>query len=260
MLELSLELALRWTLVFLRVATALAVMPLFGYRGLALPVKAGLAAFVALLLLPTITLAGGTNLSGMGLLAFIGLALPEILAGLVLGITTHFLFYGVEMAGQLIGIQMGFGIVAVLDPMTETQVSIISQLQYLFAILIFLSFNGHHFLLEGLAKSYSAAPLGGVSLSSGLVETVVRLAGEIFVAAFKIAAPVTAALILTEVALGILARTVPQMNIFIVGFPLKIGVGLLALALSWPLLSYILKLLWKSFQGDWETIIGLLGR
>jgi flagellar biosynthetic protein FliR len=239
-LEFSLELALRWTLVFLRVATALAVMPVFGYRGLALPVKAGLAAFVALLLLPTITLAGGTDLNGMGLLTFIGLALPEILAGLVLGITTHFLFYGVEMAGQLIGIQMGFGIVAVLDPMTETQVSIISQLQYLFAILIFLSFNGHHFLLEGLAKSYSAAPLGGVSLSSGLVETV--------------------ALLLTEVALGILARTVPQMNIFIVGFPLKIGVGLLGLALSWPLLSYVLKLLWKSFQGDWETIIGLLGR
>ena len=259
-MELSLELVLRGTLVFLRVASALAVMPVFGYRGLALPVKVGLSAFIAMLLLPMISMAGGADLSGMGLLTFIGLAVPEIIAGLVLGMTTHFIFYGVEMAGQLVGLQMGFGIVAVLDPMTETQVDIISQLQYLFAILIFLSLNGHHFLLEGLARSYLAAPLGGVTLPAGLFGIVVKLSGDIFVAAFKIAAPVMAALLLTEVALGIIARTVPQMNIFIVSFPLKIGVGLLALALSWPLLSYILQLLWKGFQGDWEKIIALLGR
>lgn len=258
-MEISLELVLRGTLVFLRVASALAVMPVFGYRGLALPVKAGLSAFIAMLLLPTISMAGGTDLKVMGLLSFMGLAMPEIMAGLILGLTTNFIFYGVEMAGQLVGIQMGFGIVAVLDPMTETQVSIIAQLQYLFAILIFLSLNGHHFLLEGLARSYLAAPLGGVTLPSGLLGIVVELSGNIFVAAFKIAAPAMAALFLTEVALGIIARTVPQMNIFIVSFPLTIGVGLLALALSWPLLSYILQLLWKSFQGDWGKIIALLG-
>ncbi len=189
-MEISLELVLRGTLVFLRVASALAVMPVFGYRGLALPVKAGLSAFIAMLLLPTIAMADGMDFKGMGLLSFLGLALPEITAGLILGMTTNFIFFGVEMAGQLIGIQMGFGIVAVLDPMTETQVSIISQLQYLFAILIFLSFNGHHFLLEGLARSYVAAPLGGVTLPSGLLGIVVKLSGDIFVAAFKIAAPV----------------------------------------------------------------------
>jgi len=259
-LEISLELVLRGILVFLRVASALAVMPVFGYRGLALPVKAGLSVFIALLLLPMITLADGMVFKGMGLLGFMGLAMPEILAGLILGMTTNFIFYGVEMAGQLVGIQMGFGIVAVLDPMTETQVSIISQLQYIFAILIFLSLNGHHFLLEGLARSYQTAPLGGVTLPSGLLGIVVKLSGDIFVAAFKIAAPAMSALFLTEVALGIIARTVPQMNIFIVSFPLKIGVGLLALALSWPLLSYILQMLWKSFQGDWGKIIALLGR
>ena len=258
-MEISLELVLSGTLVFLRVASALAVMPVFGYRGLALPVKVGLSAFLAMLLLPTISMAGGVDFSRMGLLSFIGLAMPEILAGLILGITTNFIFYGVEMAGQLVGIQMGFGIVAVLDPMTETQVSIISQLQYIFAILIFLSLNGHHFLLEGLARSYLTAPLGGVTLPSSLLGIIVKLSGDIFVAAFKIAAPVMSALFLTEVALGIIARTVPQMNIFIVGFPLKIGVGLLGLALSWPLLSYILQVLWKSFQGEWGKIIALLG-
>ena len=258
-MEISLELVLRGALVFLRVASALAVMPVFGYRGLALPVKAGLSVFIALLLLPMITLADGMVFKGMGLLGFMGLAMPEILAGLILGMTTNFIFYGVEMAGQLVGIQMGFGIVSVIDPMTETQVSIISQLQYIFAILIFLSLNGHHFLLEGVARSYLAAPLGGVTLPAGLLGIVVKLSGDIFVAAFKIAAPVMAALFLTVVALGIIARTVPQMNIFIVSFPLTIGVGLLALALSWPLLSYILQLLWKSFEGDWGKIIALMG-
>jgi flagellar biosynthetic protein FliR len=99
-----------------------------------------------------------------------------------------------------------------------------------------------------------------VNFPAGLMASFVKLSGDIFIAAIKIAAPVMAALFLTDVALGIIARTVPQMNIFIVGFPLKIGVGLLALALAWPLLAYILSGLWKGFQADWGSFIGFLGR
>jgi len=259
-LGLLLDQALLLMLVFLRVATALAMMPVFGYRGVALPVKVGLSAFLALLLMPGIQRAAGVNLENAGLLTFIALAVPEIMAGLALGMVCGFIFYGVELAGQVVGIQMGFGIVSVIDPNTEEQISIISQLQYLFAMLIFLTFNGHHFLLEGLAQSFRVIPLSGAHLPAGLVETFVRLSADMFVAAVKIAAPVMAALFLSEVALGIIARTVPQMNIFIVGFPLKIGVGLLALALSWPLFTYVLQLLWKNFQGDWGRFIALMGR
>lgn len=255
-----LDKALILALIFLRIATALAVMPFYGYRGVALPVKAGLSAFLAFLLLPSVPAPVGWTVTGLNLWHFMALALPEIVAGLLLGMVCGFLFYGVELSGQVIGMQMGFGIVGVIDPMTEEQVSIISQLQYLFATLVFLTFNGHHFLLEGLGQSFQAVPLGGAHFPAGLSQTVTTMSGDIFVAAVKIAAPVMAALFLTDVALGIIARTVPQMNIFIVGFPLKIGVGLLGLAFTWPMFTYVLKLLWKVFQNDWLRFIALMGR
>lgn len=258
-LEPILDQVLIWALVFLRMVSALVAMPVFGYRGVPLVVKIGLAAFLAYLLLPGIRPPQGLILGSAGLPMLIALALPEIAAGLLVGLVAHFIFYGVQLSGQYLGLQMGFGIVNVMDPQTEEQISIIAQLQYLFATLIFITFNGHHFLLTGLQQTYQAAPLGGVHFPAGLIATFVKLSGDLFIAGVKIAAPVMAALFLSEVALGIIARTVPQMNIFIVGFPLKIGVGLLALALSWPLFVYVLELLWKNFQGDWGRFIQLLG-
>lgn len=254
-----LDQALLWALVFLRIASALAVMPIFGYRALPLAIKVGLAAFVSFLLLPGVQAPAGWLGLDSGLITLIALALPEIVAGLLVGMVTHFIFYGVELSGQYVGVQMGFGIVNVIDPQSEQQISIIAQVQYLFAMLIFLTFNGHHFLLSGLEQTFQAVPIGGAQLPSGLAVLFVKLMGDLFVAGVKIAAPIMAALFLMEVALGIVARTVPQMNVFIVGFPLKIGVGLLALALSWPMFVYILELLWKNFQGDWWRFIGLLG-
>ncbi|RJP81637.1 MAG: flagellar biosynthetic protein FliR [Candidatus Zixiibacteriota bacterium] len=252
--------ALVLTLVFLRIATALALMPVYGFRGLPLAVKAGLAFFLALVLLPAVRLPAGWSLQGAGLPAFLALALPEVVAGLVLGLTTGFIFYGIEIAGQFVGLQMGLGIVSVMDPLSEQQTSIISQLQYFFALVIFLTFNGHHFLLEGLGQTFQAVPLGGAAFPGGMAGLFIRMAGDMFVAGVKIAAPVTAALILSEVALAITARAMPQMNVFLVGIPLKITVGLLGLALSLPMLTYILDLLWKRFQTDWRQIIALLGQ
>ncbi len=255
----SLDQALLWVLVFLRMASAMAVMPVFGYRGVILPVKVGVAAFVSFLLLPVVQIPPSWPDLQYGLIAFVGLALPEIVVGIIIGMVTHFIFYGVELSGQYLGIQMGFGIVNVIDPHTEQQISIIAQLQYLFAILIFLTFSGHHFLLSGLQYTYQVVPVGGVQMQSELVVIFVKMMGDLFVAGIKIAAPVMATILLSEVALGIVARTVPQMNVFIVGFPLKIGLGLLALARSWPMFIYILELLWKNFQADWWRFIGLTG-
>ncbi len=259
-LEPLLEQFLLLALVFTRIVTALAVMPFFGYRGVPLTVKVGLSAFLAYLLLPGIPYPAVLNHQPVGVFAFAAIASPEIAAGLLIGLVTGFIFYGVELAGQYLGLQMGFGIVSVIDPQTEEQVSIIAQLQYLFAILIFLTFNGHHFLINGLAQTFHSIPLGGAHFPSGLAELTIRLSGDLFAAAVKIAAPVMAALFLSEVALGIVARTVPQMNIFIVGFPLKIGVGLIGLALAFPMLSYVLQKIWQTFEIQWAQFIALLGR
>ncbi|MFH1862301.1 MAG: flagellar biosynthetic protein FliR [bacterium] len=248
---------LLWVLIFIRIISALVVMPLFGHEGFPLIAKIGLAACLALLLLPNVSPPTGWAGIGSGLLAFTALILPEIAMGVLIGMLAHFLFYGVKLAGEYIGMQMGFGIVQIIDPQTQQQSSIIGHFQYLFAVLIFLVFNGHHFLLSGLQQTFSAVPLGGVQFSSGLVDMFVVGMGKIFVAAVKIGAPVMAALFLADVVLGFVARTVPQMNVFIVGFPLKIGLGLFALALSLPMFVYVLELLWKNFQGDWLRFIAL---
>lgn len=258
-LGFGLEQVLLWVLVLLRISTAIAVMPLFGYRGVILPVKVGIAAFISLLIVPMVSVPSSWQLAQQGFIGLIGLVVPEIVVGLIIGLVTHFIFYGVELSGQFLGIQMGFGIVNVIDPQTEEQISIIAQLQYLFAVLIFLTFSGHHFLLSGLKYSYEVVPIGGVHFRSELLVLFIKMMGDLFVAGLKIAAPVMAALLLSEVALGIVARTVPQMNVFIVGFPLKIGLGLLALALSWPMFVYILELMWRNFQGEWWRFIGLTG-
>jgi flagellar biosynthetic protein FliR len=255
-----LDQALLAVLVLLRLASALSVMPIYGYRGLPLTVKLGLSVFMAFLLLPAVHLPPNYLTAQKGFLDFLALAIPEIVVGLLVGMVAGFIFYGAELAGEFLGLQMGFSIVTVLDPMTEGQVSIIGQMQYLFATLIFLSFNGHIYLLEGLQLTFQAVPLGGVHFSSGLLTIFLKLSGELFVAALKIAAPVTAALFLSEVALGIIARTVPQMNIFLVSLPLKIGVGLLGLALSLPMFAYVLQILWQRFQVDWRHFITLLGQ
>lgn len=255
-----LDQALLAVLVFLRIASALAVMPIYGHQGIPLTIKAGLAAFISLLLVPSVHLPAQYITAQKGFPDFLALAVPEVLVGLLVGMIAGFIFYGAELSGQFLSIQMGFNIVTVLDPMTEEQTSIIAQVQYLFALVIFLTFNGHIFLLEGLQQTFQAVPLGGVHFSAGLLAIFLKLTGELFVAAIKIAAPVTAALFLTEVALGIVARTVPQMNIFLVSLPLKIGIGLLGLALSLPMFAYVLEVLWKNFQVDWRHFITLLGQ
>ncbi len=254
-----LDRALLWILVFIRITAALSVMPVFGYKGVPNSVKVGLAAILSFILLPTAQLPATWQGIGSGLIGYCALAIPEIAVGVLVGMVTHFIFYGIQLSGQYLGIQIGFAMANVLDPNTEEQVSIIAQMQFVFAMLIFLTFNGHHFLLSGIQKTFQTVPIGGMQLPSEVSTLFIKLMGDMFVTGIKIAGPVMAALFLAEVVLGIVARTVPQMNVWLVGFPLKIGLGLLALALSWPMFVYIMKLLWKNLQGDWIRLIHLVG-
>ncbi|MBU0518961.1 flagellar biosynthetic protein FliR [bacterium] len=253
-----LDQALVWVLIFVRIISALAVMPVFSFGAIPMPVRIGLAGFIAFITFPLVTPPVGWMGTLSGVWGLIAILLPEILIGIIMGMVAHFIFYGVQLCGQFLGMQIGFAIANIVDPSTEEQVSIIAQLQFTFAMLIFLIFNGHHFLLSGILQTFETVPLGGMQFDSNMVNVFVDLCGNIYVSAVKIAAPVMAALFLSEVALGIIARTVPQMNVFLVGIPLKIGLGLLTMALSWPLFVYVFQLLWKSFEDDWAGFIALL--
>lgn len=158
----------------------------------------------------------------------------ELLAGLLLAFAVSLFFAGAQMAGQLVGIQIGFAIANVVDPTSDMQVSILGQLYYLFALLVFLAIDGPMLVCGGLIGSFQALPAGGFAIDPEGLFGYLRGASMIFVVALQVAAPVVVALLLVSLSLGIIGRSVPQLNVLVVGFPLKIGVGLLVLMASVP--------------------------
>ena len=178
-----------------------------------------------------------------------------IVAGLLIGFIPLLLFAGVQLGGEISGFQMGFGIVSVLDPLSESSISLIAQFDYIIAFLLFITMNGHLYLLEGVVKSFQILPLMGGSIPALLGESLIRMSSEMFVIGLKIAAPVLVAIMLANVGMGILARTMPQMNIFIVGFPVQIGIGLIILGMSIPVFAHVFEKAFFKVYGEWLVVI-----
>jgi len=224
-------------LILLRVSALLIVAPIFGHRLFLARAKVGLAVMVSMVVFP---LVDGFDVPE-GFFPYAVMMAGEVILGLVLGYVVLLLFIGIQFAGQLAGLQMGFGIVNVIDPQSHDQISIIGQFLNILAILLVLTLDGHHIILNGLLGSFEAVPLGGVVLQASIAHKLIALSSEVFVIAIKISAPILVALFLISTAMGVLARTVPQMNVFIVGFPVQLAVGLSVLVATLPLFQIIVE-------------------
>jgi len=228
-------------MVFTRVSASLAFMPVIGGQGIPRQARAGLAVFVSAVIFPlvdTTSVRVDVDMLVMG-----GMIAGEAMIGLMTALIVTLVFSGVQLAGAVIGFQVGFGIVNVVDPVTSAQVSITSQFLNIFAVLLFLTFNMHHLLLNGVAQSFALAPLGGFAPDRKLLDLVMDATAASFLVGAQIAAPVTMILLLKQAAMGLIARTIPQINIFIVGFPLTIAFGLFVMALTLsPLSVYLFKI------------------
>jgi len=165
----------------------------------------------------------------------------EVLVGLSIGMGATLIISGIQMAGQIADTQMGLGMANVIDPMTNTQVSVMGQFYNMVAILVFLGVDGHHMLIRALVDSFSVIPLGHANFTPALADKMMNLFAQMFFIAFRVGAPVIGALFITNMALGVVARTVPQMNVFIVGMPLSLGVGLLITASSMTFFVYVMQ-------------------
>lgn len=164
--------------------------------------------------------------------AYIMLVLKEALIGLTIGIIAFMVMSAIQVAGGLIDFQMGFAIANVIDPQTGTQSPLMGQFFNSLALLLLLAVNGHHVLLDGVFYSYQFLPIDQLWPSFGserVAEHVLKTMAAVFGISFQMAIPIVATLFLVDLALGITARTVPQLNIFVIGFPIKIGVGFLVL-------------------------------
>ncbi len=226
-----------FALVLVRVAAFVGFLPIFGSRMVPFSVKAATSLILALILTP---LALSKAQAPERVFEFFSVAISEALLGLSLAFFVRLIFAGIQFGGQLLGFQMGFGVANVLDPATGVQAPVLSQLAYLVALLLFLFFDMHHFFLLGLGESLKTLPVGTLSLKGRLFEFLALKGEVIFRLGLKVLAPALAILLLIQIALGIVSRFVPQINVMIVSFPLTIGVGLFFFGLTLELLGEIL--------------------
>jgi flagellar biosynthetic protein FliR len=252
-LSISLPQLQMFFFVFLRVGAILMSIPVFESRSIPHLFKLGLAFATSAILFPMLQLSPLPV--SMSILSFGIGAAGEILIGLVIGFSVKLIFAGIQLAGQMAGYQMGMAIANVMDPSESQQIPVLGQFNNLVALLVFLSINAHYWFIRALTQSYRLVPPLNVHLESSLMDRLIYLSGKMFVIAIQVGAPVTAVLLVTTVAFGLVARTVPQMNVFIVAMPLKIGVGLLFLGFSLPYFSVFLK---KIFNGLGQHIMLML--
>ena len=229
------ELILSLMLTLMRISIVLFLMPIFNTNALPMQVKASVSLVLTLALWPHIAFAG-TNMPphplSLGLML-----LGEIILGLVMGMAVQFLFVGIQSGGELLGFQMGFTMVNVADPLSGIQNGAAAYFLWMVSLLTFLTLDGHLLMLKALADSFRLVPAGGLLLGEILVRQVFDLSTQLFVIALKVAAPVMVALFLTEIALGLMNRAAPQMQVMLIGFPLKIAAGFFFLGLLLVILS-----------------------
>lgn len=243
-------------LALIRTGGFLTAAPALSHRAVPIPVRIGLTIVIAVSLVPLISAQLPDAPLHLAQLAIV--AAREMLTGVIIGFGFALLFTGVQAAGELIGLQVGFAMANVYDPSTERQMGVLGQLQLVLGLLLFFTMDGHHLMIRAFFDSYQIVGVAGLTVSADSLSMLIRLTGVVFVIAVKVAAPVMATVFLTEIGLGIIARTVPQMNVFIVGFPIKIAVGMLMLATALPLFSVVFGKLLMQVSASLDVLLSAL--
>jgi flagellar biosynthetic protein FliR len=256
LLALSVPHVIVFMLALARVGGMMIMAPILGSRVAPVRVRAALAFFLAIAMLPAVPAeAAGTLATDAGPVRVFAALSLEVAIGFTVGLVAEFVFGGVQLAGQLAGVQMGLGISSLIDPQTQDHLTSLAQWQNLLALLVFLAIDGHHLLIRAVADSFTLLPIGGGFPAVDGIGRVLVLAGGIFVVALKVAAPVMVMLLLVNGAMGVLAKLIPQLNVFIVGFPLNVAVGLFILTASQP---FTIRLLESGFADATATLFAVM--
>ena len=231
--EINLWIAsLLWPLT--RILGMIAAAPLFGHASVPNPVKIILGVLLALVVapnLPPMPAVEPTSYAGLLILV------QELLVGLAMGFSMRLVFAAIEYAGELASATMGFGFASFFDPNTQGRSNAIAQFMSMVATMAFLAVNAHLVLIAALTESFTSLPVSSTPLSLAAPLELARLGSRIFSAGLQISLPILAALLITNVALGILTRAAPQLNIFGIGFPITLGVGMLTISVVLPYLN-----------------------
>ncbi len=239
-----------------RVAGFVAAVPVLLANQTPTQVKAGIAVMIALVLFPVMEPSIPEIAFTPG--SFLLLMISEVLLGSAIALIARMIFTAVEFGGTVIGYQMGFAAANVFDPQNERQLSLISQFQNVFAILIFLAIDGHHVFFIVAAESYTVLPPGIFNISGGAIPYILQLSSKIFSLGIQFSAPILAVLLLSGLILGILARVFPQLNVFLLSFPINIGISFVVIGLTLPLVTILLRREFDSLAERFFTLMRLL--
>ena len=236
------------SLIMTRLAGLFISSPLFSAPQIPLQLKATLLMVMACMLLGPAGI--HPELVNLQPLRYVGIIGIEFGIGLLIGLLLTLVFSGIEFAGRLFGIQMGFAVANVVDPTTSQQIGVLSQILRFIFFFVFFSMDGHLILIKALAASFQLLPLGGGSLNiEVIIDDIILVGSNLFLLAMKIALPISASVLLINTGFAALARATPQLNIFMVAFMVNILIGLSILAAALPsLVTLFHRVIHESFE------------
>ena len=247
-----------WLLVLIRISIMVFLLPILSTEEIPTRFKAGLSFFLSIIIFPVIPAVSIEIPSNV--FAYIFLAMKEIYVGAVMGFAATFIFSGLRFAGAWIDSETGFNMTQIMNPVAQEEDTAMAHLMFIMFILLLLITGGHIFYLQAIAESFRLIPLTGAHMATtGMVSTFSWLTMDSFLLGMKVAAPVVATLFISSIALAIIARIMPQMNVWMVGMPMKLGLGMLTLIFALPLM-------WQAFlkqqgylQEYWIGLMRLMG-
>jgi flagellar biosynthesis protein FliR len=234
MVTISSELLQTWLIGLLwpltRILAFISVAPILSHKSIPNRIKLGLGIVLTLVMVPTFPPIPAFEVFSLQALLFL---VQQILIGVAIGFSMRIVFVAIELTGYMIAMSMGLGFASFFDPQTSGQTTAVSQFLYILAMLVFLSLDGHLLFVTALVNSFTVMPIG---LDSPTIDAmkIASWGGTIFSSGLLLALPVITALLITNMALGILTKTAPQLNLFGIGFPITISIGFLVLTLSLP--------------------------
>ncbi len=240
-------------LTFTRIMATIIHVPVLAGRSVPNPIKIGLGLILAIFMTPLNFT--GFGRAGLDLISFAAAIAKEILIGTLIGYAAILAFGALSIAGNLIGLGSGFAAAQILNPALEEQGTPLDQILVVTSFLIFLVINGHHSFLIGLQKTFEVLPINS-SLPAVVQEPLLQLTASIIKIGVQLAFPLLATLLLADLALGLLARVAPQIQVFFLGIPLKIGLSIFALGVAMPSLLPLIRTIFNNIAPQMLLLIG----
>jgi len=239
-------------LIFIRIIGVFSTAPVFGNRAIPIFAKIGLSLVISYIVFLTIDT--GKIVVDQNLIAIVMFGAKELLTGIIMGFIINFVFWGISFAGFLIGFDMGLMMSEVMNPLDDTQGNVMGEI-----LMIFFIINGHHYIITGVVSSFAAIPIGKYTINEPVVNLLIKYSFMVFTIAVKIASPIMVSFFLVHLAEGIIAKVIPNIQVFFVTQPIKIGLGLVVIIAVIPFYVLVVKYLLQGYEYQLLELIRAMG-